>query len=84
MLVNLPCNEQTLKMLFPASANNQSRFGRIPMSFFDANETEIRAFMQSEKLKAIYRGPRVSNRCVMSTPSLTRRCDAVAVMLYRK
>lgn len=84
--MNVPCTLNLLKTLFPRSGDNCARTGRIPMDFFEQNEREIREVMRENKLRAIYRGPRVSNQLSrrMDTPSMTRRCDATHVMLYTK
>ena len=83
---NVPCTLEILKALFPRSGNNCARTGRIPMEFFEQNEAEIRAVMREHKLRAIYRGPRLSNnvKYKFSVPSMTRRCDATHMMLYMK
>lgn len=83
---NVPCTLDILKAMFPREGGNCARTGRIPMAFFEANESEIRAVMREHKLRAIYRGPRVSNQVKykFSVPSMTRRCDATHVMLYMK
>jgi hypothetical protein len=80
-MITLP----TLKTLFPVSNKNNSSTGRIPMEYFEANEKEIRAIMREHKLKSIYRGPRITNRrSNYGQPTMTRRCDATAVLLYRR
>jgi hypothetical protein len=41
--------------------------------------------MRKSNLKAIYRGPRISNTTSNGNlPSMTRRRDATSVLLYRK
>ena len=75
-------NLQAVQAQYPRSGKNRATTGRIPMVVFEANEVEFRAMMRAEKLQVFYRGPRVSNNT--SYPSTTRRCDAVAVLLYRK
>ncbi len=58
--------------------------GYIPMRDFNENEAEFRAIMRPRGLRAIYRGPRVSNNCEsrFAIPSMTRRCDATHVVIY--
>lgn len=77
-----------LKTMFPRSGKNHAVTGRIPISVFNEYEKDIRKIMRIYNLRAIYRGPRVSNA---KTPWLksnngkaatTMRCDAVAVLLY--
>lgn len=82
----VPCTLDVLRAAFPRKPGNSARTGRIPMEFFTANEVEIRKLMKHENLRAIYRGPRLSNNVQykFSVPSMTRRCDATHVMLYLK
>ncbi len=58
--------------------------GYIPMKDFNENEEEFRVIMRYHNMRAIYRGPRVSNNCEsrFAIPSMTRRCDATHVVLY--
>ena len=78
-------NLQDLVTQFPRNKKNASHVGRIPMSFFNDNEVAIRAVMRQHKLKAMYRGSRVSNNMTgINKASMTRRCDAKAVLLYNK
>lgn len=58
-----------------------AKSGYIPMRDFNEREAEFRIIMRKEELRAIYRGPRVSNNC-SGIPSMTRRCDATHVVLY--
>ena len=54
---------------------------RIPIHMFDIAESALRPEMRSKGYRAIYRGPRVHNDS--RYPSMTRRCDATHVLLYR-
>ena len=81
----------TLKLIqasWPRQGKNTATTGRIPMEVFEKNEEAIRKVMREHKLKAIYRGARLSNGHTRhpwgNTPTMTRRCDATDVMLYRK
>ena len=56
---------------------------RIPIAMFELVEAALRKEMREQGYRAIYRGPRVSNR-TWDIPSMTRRCDATHVLLYRK
>jgi hypothetical protein len=49
---------------------------------FELAEAALRVEMRARGYRAIYRGPRVSNDS--RYPSMTRRCDATHVLLYRK
>jgi hypothetical protein len=55
---------------------------RIPIRMFEIAEAALRVEMRSRGYRAIYRGPRVSNNTFY--PTMTRRCDATHVLLYRK
>lgn len=55
---------------------------RIPIAMFNLVETELRKEMRTKGYRAIYRGPRVSNAAWV--PTMTCRCDATHVLLYRK
>lgn len=55
---------------------------RIPIHMFDVAEAALRVEMRANGYRAIYRGPRVSNDT--RYPTMTRRCDATHVLLYRK
>lgn len=55
---------------------------RIPIKMFEIAEAALRKEMRTLGYRAIYRGPRVSNDT--RYPSMTRRCDATHVLLYRK
>ena len=83
---NVPCTLDILRVAFPRKPGNCARTGYIPIDFFNQNEKEIRKMMKHENLRAIYRGPRLSNELYYSTsiPSMTRRCDATHVVLYLK
>lgn len=54
--------------------------GRIPMSTFNIVEKDVRPYMRSANLRAMYRGPRISNHC-KDVPSMTMRRDATHVVL---
>ncbi len=71
--------------IYPRTANTKhSAFcERIPIQIFELVEEKLRAEMREQGYRAIYRGPRVSNR-TWDIPSMTRRCDATHVLLYRK
>lgn len=56
---------------------------RIPIHMFEVSESALRKEMRAKGYKAIYRGPRISNR-TRDIPSMTCRCDATHVLLYRK
>jgi len=55
---------------------------RIPMQMFELIEDKLRVEMRAQGYRAMYRGPRVSNDS--RYPTMTRRCDATHVLLYRK
>lgn len=73
-----PQSLQDLQNLFPKSSKNCATTGRIPMSFLAANEREIAKIVKENKLRRIYRGPRVYD-----LQSFTHKDDAEAVLLYR-
>ena len=75
----------TLKTMFPRTVTTRhSAFcERIPMDLFEAMESALRTEMRAHGYKAMYRGPRVSND-TGRIPTMTRRCDATHVLLYRK
>ena len=56
---------------------------RIPIAMFDLAEAALRPEMRKRGYRAIYRGPRVSNDNSYGVPTMTRRCDATHVLLYR-
>ena len=56
---------------------------RIPIAMFELAEAALRKEMRAKGYRAIYRGPRVSND-TRDIPTMTRRCDATHVLLYRK
>ena len=76
---------QLMKETYPRTENTKhSAFcERIPIHMFDIAESALRPEMGAKGYRAIYRGPRVSNR-TRDIPSMTRRCDATHVLLYRK
>ena len=74
---------EKLNSLFGRPKSISAITGYIPIAFFTENEKEIRSTMKLHGLKAIYRGPRKSNRC-LNPPSMTRRCDANFAVLYYK
>ena len=55
---------------------------RIRIAMFELAEAALRPEMRAKGYRAIYRGPRVSND-TRDIPSMTRRCDATHVLLYR-
>jgi hypothetical protein len=55
---------------------------RIPIRMFEIAEAALRVEMRARGYRAIYRGPRVSNN-TWGAPTMTRRCDATHVLLYR-
>jgi len=57
---------------------------RIPIHQFEVAESALRKEMRAKGYRAIYRGPRVSNGNSYGVPTMTRRCDATHVLLYRK
>lgn len=64
---------------------NSSFTGPIDIVDFTENEAEFRAIMREHKLKAVYRGPRFTNRDSNNgKPSMTMRCDATYVLIYAK
>ena len=56
---------------------------RIPIHIFNIVESALRPEMRAQGYCAIYRGPR-KNNYTRDIPSMTRRCDATHVLLYRK
>ena len=77
---------EALKLAYPKVRNNQAVTGNIPMAEFEANESMFRKVMKANGLKVIYRGGRVSNATGIKhfKATMTRRCDATSVLLYRK
>ena len=61
---------------------------RIPIAMFEVAESALRAEMRAKGYRAIYRGPRPQRKHLrgwwIASPSMTRRCDATHVLLYRK
>ena len=55
---------------------------RIPIRMFELAEAALRPEMRKRGYRAMYRGPRVSND-TSRIPTMTRRCDATHVLLYR-
>ena len=75
---------ELLRETYPRTkATKHSAFcERIPIRMFEVVEASLRVEMRQRGYRAIYRGPRVSNR-TWDIPSMTRRCDATHVLLYR-
>jgi len=77
-----------LRNLFPKKRRNAALTGWIPIEFFEDNESVIRKIVKDlpGTYRYYYRGPRVSNRPVTPSnqPSMTRRCDATHVTIYRR
>jgi hypothetical protein len=76
-----------IQTLYPKPGCNQALTGRIPMDWFCHYEADIRQAMRGNNVKTIYRGARLSNKLSrphMDKPTMTRRCDATHVVLYRK
>ena len=71
-----------LMEMFPKVRKNQAVTGNIPMTYFEAHESDIRREMRYQKFKVAYRGPRISNAGYY--PTTTRRCDATSVLIYRR
>ena len=74
---------ELMRETYPRTANTRhSAFcERIPIAMFEIAEAALRVEMRARGYRAMYRGPRVSNDT--RTPSMTRRCDATHVLLYR-
>ena len=74
---------QELQVMFPAKVVkhswNRPQTGHIPMSFVEANLTELAKIVKDNNLRRFYRGPR---RFRLSTT--THRSDAVSMVLYTK
>ena len=72
-----------LKETYPRTkATKHSAFcERIPIRMFEVVEQALRVEMREKGYRAMYRGPRVSNRT--RTPTMTMRCDATHVLLYK-
>jgi hypothetical protein len=75
---------ELMRETYPRTKNTKhSAFcERIPIQMFEVVEAALRVEMRQRGYRAIYRGPRVSNDS--RYPSMTRRCDATHVLLYRK
>ena len=75
---------ESLKKSFPRSPKNRAMTGLIPIALFNQFEKEIRDAGKDAckeyagKFRVIYRGPRPRKFAAM-----TRRADAVGVLLYR-
>lgn len=55
----------------------------IDIELFTEFESHFREYTRENNLRAVYRGPRISNNCSpWTTPSMTRRCDAETVKFY--
>ena len=70
--------------MFPRGpgAQHSAITGLIPIQDFNIYEPLLRPLMRKAGLRAIYRGPRVSNFSRGSAPSMTRRRDATGVLIY--
>jgi len=77
-----------LRSFFPKKRRNAALTGWIPMEFFENNEDIIRKIVKDlpGTYRYYYRGPRISNRLMSPSnkPSMTRRCDATHVTIYRR
>ena len=75
---------ELMRETYPRTKNTKhSAFcERIPIAMFELAEAALRPEMRAKGYRAMYRGPRVSNRSFY--PTMTRRCDATHVLLYRK
>lgn len=76
---------ELMRETYPRTENTRhSAFcERIPMAMFEIVEAALRKEMRKRGYRAIYRGPRVSNN-TRDIPTMTCRCDATHVLLYRK
>jgi hypothetical protein len=74
---------ELIKETYPRTkATKHSAFcERIPMAMFELIEDKLRVEMRARGYRAMYRGPRVSNDT--RYPTMTRRCDATHVLLYK-
>jgi hypothetical protein len=79
---------EALRAHFPKTRRNAALTGYIPMDFFEDNEDRIRQIFKDlpGSYRFIYRGPRISNKTTSyyNKPSMTRRCDATHVLIYRR
>lgn len=79
---------ESLRNLFPKIRRNAALTGCIPMNFFEDNEDRIRKIFKDlpGSYRFIYRGPRINNQPLFRSnqPSMTRRCDATHVLIYRR
>ena len=77
---------QLMKETYPRnrSTKHSAFCERIPIHMFDVAESALRPEMRAKGYRAMYRGPRVSNDNSYGVPTMTRRCDATHVLLYRK
>jgi len=75
---------ELMRETYPRTKNTKhSAFcERIPIHMFEVAEAALRVEMRKRGYRAIYRGPRVSNQGGR-WPTMTRRCDATHVLLYR-
>ena len=75
---------ELMRETYPRTKNTEhSAFcERIPIRMFEVAEAALRVEMRAKGYRAIYRGPRISNNTFY--PTMTRRCDATHVLLYRK
>lgn len=69
-----------VKTLYPRSGANCARTGRIPIEFYTQYQAEFNKICRENNLRAIFRGPRPDG----SRQTMTRKEDAVAVMLYMR
>ena len=76
---------ELMRETYPRTENTKhSAFcERIPIKMFEIVEAALRVEMRKRGYRAMYRGPRVSNNSI-GPGSMTRRCDATHVLLYRK
>lgn len=79
--MNVTLNE--ICAMYPRESTNKAVTGRIPIAFSNRHENALRELMRGEGLRAIFRGPR-KHYGGTGKASTTARCDATAVLLYRK
>ena len=79
---------EALRAHFPKTRRNAALTGYIPMDFFEDNEDRIRQIFKDlpGSYRYYYRGPRISNQPMARSnkPTMTRRCDATHVTIYRR
>ena len=81
--MNASFNLEFVKEFFPKDRTRHNlSIAKVPMDFFTKNEKCFRELMKKHNLQLFFRGSRVSNKS--KKPSNTMRCDANAVVLYRK